>query len=430
MGGHPLMQNAPPTYVCWRVPELPAITLPSRVAEGIQAEVLQSFNAIPKRGAEAGGILLGRRVEDGILIEDFKPVACEHRFGPSYLLSPADYDGLRKTLEWVGSQPRHGLSLVGFYRSHTRTDFSLSVEDAELFSESFPGPEQVFLLIKPSRFQQSVADFFFRRHGGLAQGLHVVPFPFEESAVPPRPAPPSEPKPQQATTARSAQTREVSSRNPAEPPVPVRKPPQPTSPLRPFEEPALARSYWPWGTAAAILIILAAALGYRSMRSHVVPPEPLLAPPPPVLPVTPAAPDTKRAQPVAAEPEPKDAQTAAIRSLLDHWAAAIQQGNVEAAVRYYAPRVTNYLGHGAVRSSEVRARLRYMHGRYGRLVLNRISDVSITPVGRDAADVSFRRHWQSNATGSPSSGDTQERLTLVHTEDGWKIASEQETPAH
>ncbi len=347
MGERTPMQNAPPTYVRWRVPGLPAITLSSSVAARIQTEVLDSFNAIPKRGAEVGGILLGRPLADGILIEDFKPVPCEHRFGPSYQLSPADCDGLRKTLEWVRSQPRHGLSLVGFYRSDTRAGFSLSVEDAELFSESLPGPEQVFLLIKPSRFQQSVADFFFRREGELVQGLHVVPFPFEESATLPPQAPPSEPKPPALSknpgdlparvptpnilrsqpgvspdsltappappAARVTKTMEGASRSPAEPRAPVRQPPKPTSPLRRFEEPASARSYWPWATAAVILMILAAALGYRSMQSRVVPPERPRAQLAPALPPPPAAPESKIVQPAAAEPESKDAQTAAIR---------------------------------------------------------------------------------------------------------------------
>ncbi len=71
-----------------------------------------------------------------------------------------------------------------------------------------------------------------------------------------------------------------------------------------------------------------------------------------------------------------------------------------------------------------------MHGRYGKLALNQISDVSITPLGRDAADASFRRHWQGHAAGSRSGGEVQERLTLIRTKGGWKIASEQETPVH
>jgi ketosteroid isomerase-like protein len=130
------------------------------------------------------------------------------------------------------------------------------------------------------------------------------------------------------------------------------------------------------------------------------------------------------------EPEPTDPQATAIQSVLDNWAAAIQQGNVEAAVRCYAQHVKNYLGRKNTSPSRVRARLQFQRGRYGKLAVNRISNMSIIPRGRDFADASFVRHWQSNAAGSGSSGEVEERLTLVRTEVGWKIASEQERPVY
>jgi len=71
-----------------------------------------------------------------------------------------------------------------------------------------------------------------------------------------------------------------------------------------------------------------------------------------------------------------------------------------------------------------------MRGRYGTLAVNRISNLSIIPRRHDFADASFLRHWQSNAAGSGSSREVEERLTLVRTEAGWKISSEQETPVH
>jgi len=59
----------------------PAVHFSTRVLEGVRAEVLEAFHAVPRRGAETGGILLGRIAVNGILVQDFEPVLCEHRFG-------------------------------------------------------------------------------------------------------------------------------------------------------------------------------------------------------------------------------------------------------------------------------------------------------------------------------------------------------------
>ena len=99
-------------------------------------------------------------------------------------------------------------------------------------------------------------------------------------------------------------------------------------------------------------------------------------------------------------------------------------------MRCYARHVKNYLGRKNTSPSTVRARLEFLRGRHGTLVVNRISNVSIIPRGRDFADASFRRRWQSDTAGSRSGGEVEEQLTLVRTDVGWKITSEQETPVY
>ena len=135
------------------------INLSARAMNGIRSEVLAAFNAVPRRGAETGGILLGWRRGAEAFVEDFEPVLCEHRFGPSYHLSAEDLSGLEDTLGWFRSEPG-GLSVLGFYRSHTRPELSLDEADTDLFSRYFLERDSLFLLLKPDRRQATLCRFF------------------------------------------------------------------------------------------------------------------------------------------------------------------------------------------------------------------------------------------------------------------------------
>ena len=86
------------------------------------AEIMRGFGAVPKRGAEVGGMLLGT-IEAGrstiVRIEDFDPVRCSYTRGPSYLLT--DADGRPSPMPaGVGTEFRRGAYAVGYFRSHTR----------------------------------------------------------------------------------------------------------------------------------------------------------------------------------------------------------------------------------------------------------------------------------------------------------------------
>ena len=127
-------------YVEWSAPGSPSIAIRRRVMEGIHQEVGEAFAAVPRRGAETGGILLGTRDGDRLVVEDFEPVPCEHRFGPSYRLSDADCEAMAESLEWFRACARPGLSVLGYYRSHTLPDFALSEADEELLRSHFADP--------------------------------------------------------------------------------------------------------------------------------------------------------------------------------------------------------------------------------------------------------------------------------------------------
>ena len=362
-------------YVTWHAPESPPIAIRRRAMEGIHQEVSEAFAAAPHRGAETGGILLGRCEEDRIVVEDFEPVPSEHRFGPSYRLSDTDRQLLQETVEWFRGGAQPGLSVLGFYRSHTLPEVELCQEDEDLMRAHFGAAEDLVLLVKPSLMGTSEADFFIRRCGRLAPPPAMDPPP-----APDRPAM-------------------------AWPPPRPRLEPEPERP---------ARRRWPWYTAATLLGLAGGALGYLWWHPDTGVER---------IAVTTAAPPAARPI-VEGTPAPPEPDTAGIHELLDRWAGALKRGDVEAAAQCYAPVVSTYFTRHNVTREGVRQSIRQARARYGRLDVYRISGLGITPVSDSRAVATFRKHWRTSGRGR-SAGEEEERMTLVRTEGAWQISSEQ-----
>jgi hypothetical protein len=159
----------PAGYYVWDVPgQSVVVQLRLDVVDRLAAEVMRGFGSVPKRGAEIGGFLIGT-IRPGlpaiVRIDDFAPVACEYRRGPSYQFT--EEDGAALEDGWQRLQPSVSPSAyaVGYFRSHTRDGFSLASEDLELLDRFLPGPAHVALLIKPYATKVSVGGFFVREHG-------------------------------------------------------------------------------------------------------------------------------------------------------------------------------------------------------------------------------------------------------------------------
>src|SRR5437899_12667722 len=89
-----------PGYYVWAAPGRSVVVhLHLDVVDRILIDVMRGFGAVPKRGAEVGGVLLGR-IEKGdpsvVWIEDFVLVACEYKRGPSYLLTRDDLNAFEE----------------------------------------------------------------------------------------------------------------------------------------------------------------------------------------------------------------------------------------------------------------------------------------------------------------------------------------------
>lgn len=169
----------PAGYYVWEVPGQSVIVrVRLDVVDRLAAEVMRGFGSVPKRGAEVGGFLIGTirpGVPAMVRIDDFEPVACEYRRGPSYQFT--EEDGVALEDGWRRLQPSVSPSAyaVGYFRSHTRDGFSLASEDLELLDRLFPGPAHVALLIKPYATKVSVGGFFVREQGEFPE---VTPLEF------------------------------------------------------------------------------------------------------------------------------------------------------------------------------------------------------------------------------------------------------------
>jgi proteasome lid subunit RPN8/RPN11 len=126
-----------------------------------------AMRRVTRGGVEVGGVLFGHHDGRQIEVSATRPIECEHRFGPGFLLSDADKDKLRQLLSTAAQDPtlRH-LQVVGWYVSHTRAGIELLDRDCSLFQEFFPEPWHVTLVLRPDRGGPVRGGFFVREPGG------------------------------------------------------------------------------------------------------------------------------------------------------------------------------------------------------------------------------------------------------------------------
>jgi len=165
-------------YYVWEVPGKPvAVHIRWSVIDRLSAELMRGYGANPKRGAEAGGVLIGS-VDEGapmvVRVEDFEAVPCQYRRGPSYIFTEEDCE----PFEQAGIRADG----VGYYRSDTRDGFSLGVEDIELLDHFFAGAATVALLVKPYATKVSVAGIFVRENGTFP-ATTPLEFPFRRQEL-------------------------------------------------------------------------------------------------------------------------------------------------------------------------------------------------------------------------------------------------------
>ena len=196
-----------PLYT-WQVSGKPIVVqLHFDVIDRMHPQVMHGFTRLKSRGAEIGGILLGKS-EAGlprrVTIEDFDSVRSEYLTGPSYNLSENDLVAFEAAIARRNSRAKStGLSPVGFYRSHTRDELYMDDADLALACRYFPSHGNVFLLIKPFPTRTSLAGFFFWEEGKIHHESSYLQFPFDKGELEAgvtRPAPQRQPVPERPLT--------------------------------------------------------------------------------------------------------------------------------------------------------------------------------------------------------------------------------------
>jgi hypothetical protein len=144
--------------------------------DGIARDTLGGFTALPKRGAEVGGLLLGH-VEPGerpvVWIDRYQRIECAHHFGPQFVLDDDEREALERAAASIAQDSE--LTVVGFYRSHTRSGFQLEEADLEFVGRYFNDPADIILLIHPETMTHITGWFFAR---GPAGGMEAAGSPF------------------------------------------------------------------------------------------------------------------------------------------------------------------------------------------------------------------------------------------------------------
>ena len=154
----------------WSAPDgASSIALDSSVVDDLRRRTIEAYTSLPKRGAEIGGLLFGKRRTDGAItfeVDGCEEIPCEYRFGPSYKLSESDY---RRLSERLVQLPREGSdTVIGLYRSYTGGDTALDQADKGLLRYLFPDTHFVLLLIQPVSAEKCFAQFQFGNDGELA----------------------------------------------------------------------------------------------------------------------------------------------------------------------------------------------------------------------------------------------------------------------
>jgi hypothetical protein len=174
------------SYYRWQVPgKTVAVNLSLAVVARLVPAVRQAEYSASPRIPEIGGLLLGtvRRSHGMTIVEvdDFEPVACEHLSGPSYFLSGSDQ---RRLAGRVRLSRKRGAAVVGLFRSNTRREFALSVEDVDLMGSLFSNASMVMLLVDTPLQGPLRGGFFFWEQRSIRTMTTYLDFAFDVGSLP------------------------------------------------------------------------------------------------------------------------------------------------------------------------------------------------------------------------------------------------------
>jgi hypothetical protein len=221
--------------------------------------------------------LFGAVDNDLVSIAAFRPLPCEHAFGPRFVLSDRDRAAMKELLELPQTDPALvGLGPVGWYHSHTRSEIALSPRDLEIYDRFFPHPGQIALVLRPESYGSARAGFFARGRDGAVSGEayceEFVIRPGRVAVAPPEAEPVSAEPVRQRPAAARAPAPPVAA---AAPPVPETEPEAAALPSFARVEPVrTGRPVW-MGVVLVLVLALAGGAGVEAYYRYTAPPQQL-----------------------------------------------------------------------------------------------------------------------------------------------------------
>jgi len=168
------------TYL-WEVPRKPvSVRINLQVADRLDREATAAVRSLSALGSEIGGLLLGTMTPGDpirVTVDEYLRIPCDHTRGPLYELGKADmerFDRVISTRELTGNR----VTVVGFFRSHTRKGLSLTDEDIAFCKARFGSPHQIVLLVRPGIAQASRAGIFIWENAAMRGDATCLEFPF------------------------------------------------------------------------------------------------------------------------------------------------------------------------------------------------------------------------------------------------------------
>ena len=250
------MNNSEPIagYAYWIAPDGVSRVLYSlAVFHEIDGVVNEAYRRIPHGGVETGGLLFGKFTEDTVQIDAFRPIECQHAYGPSFVLSESDLAGIREQMKKAEEDAElSGLVSLGWFIGHNRSPLLLTEREAQWFDSLFPDEGSLTVLVKPERFQPTQFGFLLRLPGvemprDAAASAIILPLsqgssPARERPAPSIPAPKPVPAPEtppieEPIAPVGEATRVLRPQPPEREPEPVHEPPV-RSAISAFEPPA------------------------------------------------------------------------------------------------------------------------------------------------------------------------------------------------
>lgn len=134
---------------------LPALSVDASAFRRMRGKAMVALNALPRRGMEIGGVLVGRvdvTTADSlaITIEDFVTFEISHEWGPSYRLAADELSGLQYRMQTAARGAGRGSAALGWWHTDTfGAPMQFRPEDEAVFHALGGVDPTLFLLFRP-----------------------------------------------------------------------------------------------------------------------------------------------------------------------------------------------------------------------------------------------------------------------------------------